>query len=57
MSGADLNERLDGINRRLQVIEMLAERINVGVDVLVDAHAENLPKVEEEVREEARHKP
>jgi hypothetical protein len=33
MSGAELNDRLDGINRRLQVIEMLAERINIGVDV------------------------
>ena len=56
MNGTDLNERLDGINRRLQVIEMLAERINIGVDVLVDAHVENLPKVEGEVWEQARNK-
>ena len=46
-----VSEQLEDIQRRLELIEVLAERINLGIDILVDAQADNFVRENKSSRE------
>ena len=46
-----MTEEPKDIQHRLELIEILAERINLGIDILIDAQADNFERENKSSRE------